>query len=240
VSEPPPQPPLSGDPGPDSPRPGWGPVEAFTGLFALVLAVLLGGTIVIAIAGEDGLDSVLGLQAVLELALIGVAVGFASRGLRRASDALGFRRPRPDRNWLKLTALGFGAYLVCALVLTLIAGDPEQTDIADQLGFDEGLPTAIVAGVLIVVVAPLCEEVFFRGFFFAGLRQRLPFGAAALGSGLLFGLIHLGDANPIAGAQLAILGVILAWLYEETDSIWPPIALHCFNNAVAFTLLVAG
>ncbi len=235
MSEPPPQ----GDPEAAGTRIGWGALEAVAGLFAVVLALILGGSIVVALAGEDGLDSVLGLQAVLELALIGVAVGFAARSTARpAAEALGFSRP--SSGWLKLTALGFGAYLVCAIALSLIAGEPEQTDIADQLGFDEGLATALVAGVLIVLVAPLCEEVFFRGFFFAGLRRRLPFGAAALGSGLLFGLIHLGDANLIAGAQLAILGVILAWLYEETDSLWAPIALHCFNNALAFTFLVAG
>ena len=238
ANDPPSQPPPS-EPGPADTELGWGALEAVAGLLAVLLALILGGSLVVALAGADGLDSVLGLQAVLEVALIGVAVGFAARSAARpAAEALGFSRPRPG--WLKLTALGFGAYLACALLLSLVAGQPEQTDIADQLGFDEGLATAIVAGVLIVLVAPLCEEVFFRGFFFAGLRRRLPFGAAALGSGLLFGLIHLGDANLIAGAQLAILGVILAWLYEETDSLWAPIALHCFNNAVAFTILVAG
>jgi hypothetical protein len=227
-------------PGSEDARVGWGPLDAIAGVLAVALALIFGGGLVVALAGEDGLDSVLGLQAVLELALIGVAVGFAARrGTLPAAEALGFRRPRSDRSWLKLTLLGFGAYLACALALALIAGEPEQTDVADELGFDEGLGTAVVAGALIVLVAPFCEEVFFRGFFFAGLRRRLPFGAAALGSGLLFGLIHLGDANLIAGAQLAILGVILAWLYEETDSLWAPIALHCFNNALAFTILVA-
>lgn len=238
MSETPSEPPRAGETGAADPGVGWGPLEAGAGLFAVLLAFMLGGTLVVAVAGTKGLDSVLGLQAVLELSLVGVALAFARRGARATGEALGFRRPR--REWLKLTALGFGAYLVSALALALIAGEPEQTDIAERLGFDEGLATAILAGVLIVLVAPVCEEVFFRGFFFSGLRRRLPFGAAALASGLVFGLIHLGDANLIAGAQLAILGVILAWLYEESNSLWAPIALHCCNNAVAFTVLVAG
>lgn len=231
-------------PDPTAPEPhedrGWGPLEALGGLVAVVLVLLLGGSLVVAVAGEDGLDAVLGLQAVLELALIGVAGAFAARYARPAAQALGLRRPHSWRELIKLTVLGFGAYLASAFALSLLAGAPEQADIANELGFDEGLATAIVAGVLIVVVAPFCEEVFFRGFFFGGLRRGLPFWGAALGSGLLFGSIHLSDANLTASAQLAVLGVILAWLYEETDSLWAPIALHAFNNAVAFTFLVAG
>ena len=39
--------------------------------------------------------------------------------------------------------------------------------------------------------------------------------------------------------QLAVLGIVLAWLYERTGSLWPPIALHVFNNALAFAVLVS-
>ena len=64
------------------------------------------------------------------------------------------------------------------IAIVLVLGDPEQSDVADQLGFDSSTIAAIVAGLLIVVVAPFCEEIFFRGFFFAGLRSRLPFWVA--------------------------------------------------------------
>jgi hypothetical protein len=126
-------------------------------------------------------------------------------------------------------------------VIAIIAvfGDPEQSDVADQLGFDESVITAIVAAALIVFIVPVCEELFFRGFFFAGMRSKLPFWAAALISALLFGAVHLGDANLVAALQLTTLGLVLAAVYERTDSLWSNIAIHAFNNAIAFTLLVA-
>jgi membrane protease YdiL (CAAX protease family) len=125
-------------------------------------------------------------------------------------------------------------------VLASLLGRPEQTDVTEQLGFDESTLAAIVAGALIVAVAPFAEELFFRGFFFAGLRGRLPFPIAAVGSGILFGAVHLDGANLIAALQLTILGVILAWLYERTGSLWAPIALHAVNNSIAFSVLVTS
>ena len=89
-------------------------------------------------------------------------------------------------------------------------------------------------------VAPVAEEIFFRGFFFAGLRRSLPFWAAALISGAVFGVIHLSTGDFGVAGQLAIFGIVLAWLYEEHDSLVPAIALHVLNNAIAFTFLVSA
>ena len=125
------------------------------------------------------------------------------------------------------------------LVILAVVGQPEQNDVANQLGFDQNTFAAIVAALLIVVVAPICEEIFFRGFFFAGMRSRLSFWPAGLVSAALFGSVHLADANLVAGLQLAILGLVLASVYERTDSLWSNIAVHAFNNAIAFTLLVS-
>jgi membrane protease YdiL (CAAX protease family) len=130
-------------------------------------------------------------------------------------------------------------YFGAVLVIIGILGIPEQNDVADQLGFDQNTFAAITAALLIVVVAPICEEIWFRGFFFAGMRSRLPFLPAALISALIFGAVHLSDANLIAGLQLTILGLVLATVYERTDSLWSNIAVHMFNNAIAFTLLVS-
>ena len=67
---------------------------------------------------------------------------------------------------------------------------PEQEDVTRELGVDEGTLGAIVAGVLIVGVAPFTEEVFFRGFMFTGMRRALPFVLAALVPSLIWGLFH--------------------------------------------------
>lgn len=224
---------------PPRPQAQWGVLGALGGLAAVLVVSLFGAQVLIAFTGSEGLDFALGAQAILELSLVGVAFGFASSRVDgSAAAALGLRRPK--RGWLKTAALGYGAYFLFVIFVVTVIGEPEQTDLADRLGFDENVAAAIIAGLLLVVVAPFCEELFFRGFFFGGLRGQVPFPVAAGISAVLFGAVHLGEANLIAGLQLAFLGLVLATVYERTGSLWSSIAIHATNNALAFTLLVAS
>ena len=225
-------PPLS-EPAPQALAASWGPQEAVVGFFAVIGFVLVGSVLLVPIAGDDGLDLTLGSQAILELSLVSVALLYG-----RSWTALGLRRPRPG--WVKTAALGYAVYFAAVLAIVMLIGDPEQTDVADELGFDENIATAIVAGLLIVLIVPFCEELFFRGFFYGGLRRRLSFPVATCISALLFGAVHLGPANLVAGLQLAIFGIVLAVVYERTGSLWANIALHIGNNALAFALLVSS
>jgi uncharacterized protein len=219
-------------------RVNWGPVDALLGILWVVGGLIVGGIVIFPITGQDGLDATLAGQALLEIVLVGTAYGYARRRGHPAPFAtLGLRRPRPG--WVKTAALGYATYFGSVLVIIAVLGSPEQSDVADQLGFGQNTFAAITAALLIVVVAPICEEIFFRGFFFAGMRSRLPFWAAGAISAALFGAVHLSDANLVAGLQLAILGFILAAVYERTDSLWSNIAVHAFNNAIAFAILVS-
>lgn len=80
------------------------------------------------------------------------------------------------------------------------------------------------------LVAPVVEEIFFRGFVFAGLRPRYGWrGAAALSSGL-FSVIHF---TPTAILPIFILGYLFAYLYQRSRSLWPAILMHASTNALA-------
>jgi membrane protease YdiL (CAAX protease family) len=221
-------------------QPAWSAADTLLGI-ALTVAILITGSIpVVVIAGDSGLDLALGSQLVLELAFLGAAFYFAARngvGIGEGARLLGLRRPQ--RPWVKTTILAFLAYIGVSLIYGLLVA-PEQRDLADELGFNVNVFGAIASGLLIVIAAPIAEEVFFRGFFFAGLRRSLPFWAAALISGSLFGVIHLSTGNFAVAGQLAIFGIVLAWLYEEHHSLVPPISLHLLNNAIAFSFLVGG
>lgn len=84
-----------------------------------------------------------------------------------------------------------------------------------------------------VIVAPVVEEVFFRGFVFAGLRQRYGWKKAALISSALFAVIHV---TPTALIPVFILGCIFAYLYHRSNSIWPAVLMHVSTNALALGL----
>jgi membrane protease YdiL (CAAX protease family) len=94
---------------------------------------------------------------------------------------------------------------------------------------------------MVICVAPFAEEFFFRGFFYRALRSRWSVMGAATIDGLLFGVIHYDfsgvDALLIL-PPLGILGFIFCLVYERTGSIYPTIAMHAFNNAIAFAVTI--
>jgi membrane protease YdiL (CAAX protease family) len=166
---------------------------------------------------------------------LGTAIGFlmvpmaiaAQRGaatLREIFSRLGVRRFAPSA--LKWMAAAVGAYLLFAFAYSLLIVEPKQEDIADGFG---PVPVQIL---LIVIAAPVSEEICFRGMLFGGLRERLPRLGAALLAGLIFGGLH-ALTGVTAVPPLIFFGFVLALLYEKTGSIVPCIVLHMLNNSVA-------
>ena len=96
------------------------------------------------------------------------------------------------------------------------------------------LVAALVAVALLVcVMAPIAEELFFRGFVFTAFRRSLGLPVAAVLTGAIFGAIHLGGTEIEFIVPLAVFGVLLCLLYVWTDSLLPCIVLHALNNALA-------
>jgi len=86
------------------------------------------------------------------------------------------------------------------------------------------------------VIAPLAEEFFFRGYFFGALRNWHGPWLAALITGLVFGAIHVGSADPVFLVPLAVLGFMLCIVRWQTGSLLPCIGLHALNNGLAFAV----
>ena len=220
---------------------GWSLADTGWGLLAgLFLAFLVAPALVLPFDPEFEEDTTLLVaQGLLGVSLLGVAVGAASRWrftpLRETLASLGLRRFAPSALGWMLLAL-FVYYLAAALFASFVL-QPEQEDIGGELGVgDENLLIAIAAVVLIAGLAPIAEELFFRGFLFSGLRGRLSLWPAAVIAGLLFGGIHAvtGITTVI---PLTALGIALCWLYEKTGSLWPCVIAHAFNNGLALALI---
>ena len=117
-------------------------------------------------------------------------------------------------------------YLAFNVFYSAVITEPHQQDIAKGFG---AIPIQIL---LIVIAAPVSEEVCFRGMLFGGLREKLPRIVAALICGLIFGALH-AITGVTAVPPLIVFGFLLALLYERTGSILPGIMLHMLNNIVA-------
>ncbi|MHB1160587.1 MAG: CPBP family intramembrane glutamic endopeptidase [Chloroflexota bacterium] len=87
------------------------------------------------------------------------------------------------------------------------------------------------------VVAPIVEEIFFRGYVFRAYQDQKGLLQAFVFSSGLFALVHLDLA---ALLPILTVGLLLAFLFYRTGSVLPGIVAHAANNAVAFTLLYLG
>jgi membrane protease YdiL (CAAX protease family) len=169
-----------------------------------------------------------GVQLATALGFLMVPMAIAAQrganGMGEVLRRLGVRLFRPSA--LKWMAAAIGAYLVFATLYSLLILEPKQKDIAEGFG---AVPVQVL---LIVVLAPISEEVCFRGMLFGGLRRSLPRIPAALVGGLVFGGLH-ALTGITAVPPLIAFGFILCLLYEKTGSIVPGIMLHMLNNAFA-------
>lgn len=239
-------PPAAGDPGrfPRGALPGgeWGPLRVLGGVALVVLASLVAISVVGAFDSDlESLAARLTLQGTLAASLVAAAFvmvrgdEIASTGRVASAARLGLGRSM--RSPFGAAALVYLGYIAVAFALSPLL-QPEQEDVTRELGFGQGTLGTVAAGFLIVIAAPVAEEVFFRGFMFAGIRSRAPWIVAALISGLVWGAVHFtGPDSWGVVVQLSVFGVGLAWLYERTGSIRAPIVVHMINNALAFAVL---
>ena len=86
---------------------------------------------------------------------------------------------------------------------------------------------------LALVVAPLGEEILFRGFFLQGLTRRWGFWPAAIVTSAVFALAHL---LPYLYVPVFIMGLAFAWLFWRTGSLWASIAAHATMNLTSLVV----
>jgi CAAX protease family protein len=240
---PPPEPARDADRSDEPPWPVWTAPAAI--LVGLVVGVL--GSVVVAglgaAAGSTHTTPAVTLISdfVFDLAFVVTALYFASTT---------GRRPRPaDFGYRRISVwLGIGAFFAAGagyLLVTAVYQSIVKLHGTDKLPSDLGINTSTVAlvgaAIFVCVVAPICEEFFFRGFIFGALRRwhlkvhgrQIGTWVAAVETGILFGLAHTGSAAVQYLIPLGFLGFVLCIVRWKTRSLYPCMALHSVNNSIA-------
>jgi hypothetical protein len=190
----------------------------------------------------------LSASAVIAVVNVGLLLLWLQAFHPRWRKVIGF----PRRIWPEVRAgTGFGALLypvvvfgvgiVLNLLLQLVTGR--------SISSPRQLPAHLsAAGVAIsiayaVVIAPIHEELFFRGILFRSVADRYRFAVGAGGSGLAFGLIHYVP-GPVYGSVLLMgvmvfTGIALAWFYERRGNIVASMVAHATFNVIGLTLILA-
>jgi CAAX protease family protein len=232
-------------PPPPEPREATVPVWApFAALLAVLVIVSITAAAVYGVvkASDPSIKSTDDLPDGATLALtffqdlVFVFGAWISVKLALGSGALYRLGLRPVRSWREALKWAGGAYAIfwiAAIVLALVFGDPKDQNLVTDLKEEDSTLILIGWAILICVLAPVVEEIFFRGFMFGAFVRRMPLVWAALLDGLVFGLGH-APAAPIQLIALGAFGVGLCLLYWRTQSIIPCMALHALNNSITF------
>jgi len=131
----------------------------------------------------------------------------------------------------------FGGAILLGLMTNFGWFDLEQTQdlpfATSIIGLDR-----VWAFVALVVVAPIAEELMFRGWMYGKLRKKLPSTVGMVASillvSVLFGLMH-GQWN--VGITVGFMSIIMCVMREMTGTIWAGIILHMLKNGIAFVAL---
>lgn len=109
--------------------------------------------------------------------------------------------------------------------------EQSQMELIEQvLRADTGLAFNLV---VLAITPAICEELLFRGYVQRQAERGAGIVAGILISGIVFGLYHIRLTQAI---PLCVLGVYLAWLTWRTGSLWPAVAVHFTNNAIAVAI----
>lgn len=144
-------------------------------------------------------------------------------------------------SWLEVftSPVAFIVYVFCSGIIVALSRafipflNFEQAQVT---GFEEISQQyeLILAFLTLVVIAPVAEEILFRGYLLGKLRNHAPTWVAILVSSALFGLVHF---NASVSIDTFVLGIVLAWMRIKTGSLWPAILIHMIKNGLAFYLL---
>jgi len=238
------------------PRIRWGLPDVAAAWFVGVVVAVVAGSIVGAAAGVKAdqagddigvlLASVIG-QAIGVIGTLALIAGRKGRGSLAADFGLVPRLPGGRWTTAAVWVLaGIALQLVSLPFLQLLVdvhGKVETQAVVEQFERARG-PSLVLFAVLVVTVAPVAEELLFRGALLRALQRRTTPAAAAFGSALAFAAVH-PLASPSIGSVVAVpalfaLGLVSAAVAIRTGNLSRSILLHAgFNLLTAVSVVVS-
>ncbi len=202
----------------------------------VTLFVALLGAQVVRMLGGPGQTAGLLASATLEGMLLVAIWRFGPWRYGRSWEALGLRAR--FNNGTPLTLLVLLLSIGFAAVYTAVVSQLGQEGLTPPPLPNEMMETylqRVATFGLVVVVAPVAEEAFFRGFLLPVFAQQWGFWVGAGFVSLLFGTAHLAPGLMIPAF---VSGMLLAWLYRRTGSLWNCVLAHSAQNALAFAVAI--
>lgn len=169
------------------------------------------------------------------LIFLGPIFYFILKKYKLKPNALGFNNIG-FLNTLKWIAKGFGLVIVFNIffynvILKFVENVPGFSVQESHIPlFGEAVPDIILAIFVLVIIAPIVEEILFRGFILQTFLAKFGPKTASAISALIFTFVHFEFQSM---GKIFLLGLVLNWVFMRSKSIWPCIGFHVINNAVA-------
>lgn len=181
---------------------------------------------------------------IMDLALLGFVVYFVKVKYKQNLAAIGLR----IKGWAKnvfLAVISYIAFLPILLfilllvILVAVAFDyqPPQQVVLKLFLEEHKLWLLVLSTLMVVILGPIVEEVFFRGFAYGALKRRWGRQFAMIFTAAVFAGLH---ASFFGFLPIMALGYLLVYMYEKTGSLIPSIAIHILHNGAMVALLFLG
>lgn len=182
--------------------------------------------------------------AVMDLAILGVIIYFVRVKYRQSLSSLGLRIKNLGKN-IFLAVSGYIAFLPVLAVLLLLliiisklfSYDPPQHALFKLFFQEESLLILICSTAIVVVLGPIVEEVFFRGFTYNAIKRKWGVKSAIAVTSIVFAALH---GTLFGFVPILLLGFLLAYMYEKTGSLIPSITIHMLHNGLMMLFLFLG
>lgn len=164
----------------------------------------------------------------------------ALRPLNLNWSHVGVRR-FPKKYWLSIVGWSLGVIIISILIVILMdelisvsTGNSKTESLQSQLN----IGTFLIGFISAAVISPIYEEILYRGFLYRYFRSKYGIKGGILISSLIFMIVHIPTFNTLP--VNFVTGLVFAWTYEKTGSIWPGVLIHGTFNGIAIIFTTLG
>jgi membrane protease YdiL (CAAX protease family) len=213
--------------------------------FAVLFLALLGAAVVAVVASLIGAPEwfATALIAIGGYGPVAAYVWWASRtwGTGNLGDDVGLRVRVVDVGWGPVTLLSCWAAQILVGILIVLLGLPQGSNTEGLFEDDGSWAVTLVIAISAVVVAPIVEEMLFRGVILRAFMSRFAWPWAVVFQGLMFGTVHLqpglGAGNVSLILALTAVGIVLGGAAVLTKRLAASMIAHAIINAVALSVV---
>ncbi|MBP2070068.1 MAG: type II CAAX endopeptidase family protein [Anaerococcus sp.] len=221
-------------------------IKKFLKIIATLLAILLVTYLVsavmsLAVIDPDNPNAGLYILLITQL-LIAISTYIIIKIKKKQYGASYIRNKGFLSDSWKMIIIGFGAAgfgnMIIGLLMSLLEDNilvNHSIDIVNAAFDANDILSTIIQTILVVIIAPITEEVLFRGFVFNETNKIFSLKQAIIINGVLFGLYHM---NLLQGINTFFLAMVLSIVYYYRRNIYDCIIVHASNNLIAISSVI--